>query len=283
MKKFLLPLIVVCAISFTNCDYVKFPNDVQIPIATSSGDTSVQRVLLEEFTGQGCGNCPGGTATALALEEFFGDRLILLTVHSGWFANGGNPWAPNDMNCNEGEELNASLGILNYPEGMVNRREENGNPLHGPNAWSGLIQTILDEEPSVDIDIDASYNSNGEIISADINIDYLVNLTGEYKIVVAIAENNIIAPQENYPLHGDPNYDMDTEFEYPHQHVLRGHMNSTWGTDLVTVSAEAGTSDNVSFTKTKGASWNAAELDIVVYIYDVSSNEIIQVEKVHLN
>lgn len=288
MKKFLLALSTLCMLAFTGCDYVKFPVQTTTNPINSSGDTAVQRVLLEYFTGQGCGNCPGSPLIAEQLQDLYGDRLIMITNHAGHFANNsiGNPWHPSDLNNQNAEDLDAAFGMANAgnPNGLVNRKESNGNFILTNTAWGTAMQDILTNElPKVEINIDASYVSADDHIVANITVDVLEELTGNYNIVAVVTENSIVAPQKNYIPNGNPAYPSPIAEEYIHKHVHRGHFNSTWGSPLFTGTTSTGISENVSYTKAKGSSWDSGNLTVVVYVYDVATNEIIQVREEHVD
>ncbi len=287
MKKSMSTLVVILLAVLAGCDHVEFPNQGNI---TEPPDTTnhapVQKVMLEEFTGQGCGNCPGAAVTARQLKNIYNDRLILVSIHAGWFANGGNPWVPGDLSCAEGEEIDQSFGIsaVGNPNGMVNRKAANGSVVLGPDAWGTQVADILDHTAvSADIEISADYTGETGQITADITVSYLQDLSGDYKIVAAILEDDIVAPQTNYDGNGDPDYNSPTENNYPHQHILRGHMNSTWGSDLAPGSVASGTTTQVSYSMAKGETWDPSNLSVLVYIYEVSTQEILQVESVHID
>lgn len=56
-----------------------------------SVSTQVQKkaVLLEEYTGVGCGNCPDGAAVASTIKEAAGNRFYVVAIHEGPYAE---PW-----------------------------------------------------------------------------------------------------------------------------------------------------------------------------------------------
>lgn len=49
----------------------------------TAGQTFERKVVVEEFTGSWCGNCPRGTVGLSRLAEDFGDRVICIAVHVG--------------------------------------------------------------------------------------------------------------------------------------------------------------------------------------------------------
>lgn len=79
MKYFCLSLLLFTML-LTGCDTVA-PGDrlIEIPAA------AVRRnVLIEEFTGQRCLNCPEATAVIKTLQDnYSADRLIAVAIHAG--------------------------------------------------------------------------------------------------------------------------------------------------------------------------------------------------------
>ena len=45
-----------------------------------------KRVLLEDYTGHTCPNCPTAGKLARDLKDQYPDQLIVMAVHAGWFA-----------------------------------------------------------------------------------------------------------------------------------------------------------------------------------------------------
>ena len=58
---------------------------------THSVSTEPQKksVLLEKYTGVGCGNCPDGARVASVIKDVAGDRFWILSIHEGHYAE---PW-----------------------------------------------------------------------------------------------------------------------------------------------------------------------------------------------
>src|SRR5687768_4725486 len=90
MKRFfkLILCLIVYSIYLSSCDKVKDPYSTTLD---GGGDTTatvvkVRKVLLEEYTGHRCGNCPPAAVTAQTLKSTYGERLVVMTVHAGFFA-----------------------------------------------------------------------------------------------------------------------------------------------------------------------------------------------------
>ena len=73
-------LLGLSALSFTACDEHAEGERWDDPITT----VAKKNVLLEDFTGQDCSNCPRAAETAHQLQETFGaDRVVVVALHGG--------------------------------------------------------------------------------------------------------------------------------------------------------------------------------------------------------
>ena len=88
MKKFnLLSILLLVSVGFffSACDQTDPPyladNETEFVI-----DTNKKKVLIEDFTGYTCGNCPNAGVIAHDLEHLYKERVIGIEVHVGSFA-----------------------------------------------------------------------------------------------------------------------------------------------------------------------------------------------------
>ena len=94
------------------------------PTIAPTPNSTVKKVLLEEFTGVRCVNCPQAQTEIknLQSEGVYGDNLIAISYHAGFFSNPYNE-SQFDLRTTEGEEiLNFLETPLGFPSGVVNRR-----------------------------------------------------------------------------------------------------------------------------------------------------------------
>ena len=61
---------------------------------------------------------------------------------------------------------------------------------------------------------------------------------------------------------------------YDHRHVLRKALNGTWGTQLS--SSNAGDTASFQFSATLNSKWKVAECEVLAFIYNSATYEIIQ-------
>lgn len=247
---------------------------------------NLKKILLEDYTGVACGNCPLAASILNDMVTKYGSQIIPIGVHADFFANvvDFHTGYPIDFRTEAGEEYFTFFKVLTNPNGMVNRIPYNGNRVLGMNSWDLAIQTIKDDANIIDLELKNIYNSERRISFLEVKIKFKENSTKKYKLVAHLAENNIISKQANYEVGGDPNYDSPYELDYPHKHVLRStYENRIWGKDVNSADINAGDEVKISFDKyCVSPDFIDTNCEIIVYIYDDATKEIAQVESIHL-
>jgi hypothetical protein len=282
MKTVQTLLLVFClALFFTTCDIVE-PPFAETSNAGPAGPVSgtVRKVLLEDFTGHKCGNCPRAGETADALKEAYGDQLIVYAAHVGSFAE-PEPVGVSytyDFRTSVGDEIDATFNISSagLPGGMVNRKEIGGSPLIDYGDWGATTSDILTSPPDASIGITSTYNSANRELEANVTTEFLNPLNGNYNLCVYLTEDSIINWQKDYQ--ASP---KDIEF-FTHRHILRGSMNNTWGEEIVNGSVAVGDSTTNTYTTVLDTGWAENHMSIVAFLYDFSTKEVLQAEEIHL-
>lgn len=99
----------------------------------------VNRPLVEEFTGLGCGYCPRGYIAMEEMPNLFGDRFVGMAYHSQSYESGCMVTLSND-------EFPFSVG--GFPSGTINRTSEM-DPSLFPSVWASYAQGM----PVADVDV----------------------------------------------------------------------------------------------------------------------------------
>ena len=252
-----------------------------------------RKVLVEDFTGFRCVNCPQATEIAENLKEnVYGDQMVIVGVHSVDFFSEPevDPDHPGyfitDFRTEAGADYENEFGVFGIPVGAINRVEVDGNVLVSPGGWDGAIGGLVTLPADVEIKIkDATYQTSSQLV--DVTIDALVvnGLTGDYNITLYLVEDSILEGQ----------YDGAEVIEdYLHRHVLRGALNSSWGESIFT---DPNGGDSVRYEgsfalpSTLGnpgvpnPDIDLTKCEVVAYIYKsgFEEYEIIQVEKEHVD
>ncbi|TAL62518.1 MAG: Omp28-related outer membrane protein [Bacteroidetes bacterium] len=289
LKYYLIPYtlyLIPCSLFLSACDKVENP---YLPETTGGGDTStvkVRKVLIEEFTGHQCGNCPPAAQTihTLQINPQYEGKIIAVTIHSGSWAQVTPPLYTADFHCNEGDAYFTDFEVAYNPVGMVNRKDHPANDhLKDVGEWGGLVSSILAVAPDADIQIINTYYSGPRQLSTSVRCKFLNALNGTYKIVLLLTEDSIVSPQKDYTL---PSPSNDTN--YVHRHLLRGGITSSYGDTLVSGNISSGDTVVRTFNYTLPVNFNNTAPDpshcyVVAYIYDAATYEIIQVEEKKIN
>ncbi len=264
---------IIIAITFASCDKVEPP--YQSGFDCLSGN---KKVLIEDYTGHTCVNCPGAAITAHEIQSNCEDRIIIVSVHAGFFAEPlpGSDFA-YDFRTEAGEEWNNFFGIVSNPNGLVNRVNYDGNYVLAPGQWAEEANKVLGENSPVNINIFNVFNPSTNKLTTKVDGEFVGNTVGDYNLIVCLTENHIIKPQKN----NDASIGVvGTILDYEHMHVLRKVLNGNWGEGFVTGSATPGQ----TITKTyeisfDGTDWLPENCNIVAFIYDVADKSVLQVNE----
>ena len=238
MIKYLLysPLLLIMALA--SCDTVDDPlkgDGISSTIdpgciaklADNSNDSLVHRVLLEEFTGVKCNNCPAANQEAKRLKDKYGDRLLLLGIHAGSFATTDSEH-PRAFRTSEGSALFSDFGLFGVPIAAIDRRDYDpsaGTIGKGVGSWSSEVNAAMQSPAMARIKLrESSLNSNKTLSICGL-VEIMGNLpSNDIYLSLYLAENGIISPQTLADKSVDPDYE--------HNHVFRGAFNSTYGSPL---------------------------------------------------
>ena len=256
------------------CDIVEPPYLTGDGPGYGNGET-VRTVLLEEFTGHQCPNCPEGSAMAQALKDFYGHRLVIVSIHAGFFAMPTGQPFNYDFRTPTGQELNSYFGITFNPVGMVNRSPVDGSHLIPPSGWGSAISQIVEQEPEVSIAINLNYQASNRQLQVSATTTLLQSLQGDYYLTLYLVEDGIIKPQKT----NDPAYENGVIMDYEHKHVLRAAINHTWGEKILDGGGLPGEQLAGNWNITLDNEWNPANCSVVVFVYSGQDLSVLQAAK----
>ncbi len=184
-----------------------------------------RNVLIEEFTGVQCVNCPQGTADILDLQQLYGKNLIAVAIHAGYFARMYSD-SKYDFKTEEGAKIEEWLEApQGYPAAVVNRKRfqgEQGFQL-GRSKWPGYIASEAAVIPKVKIEVTPAYNAATRRLEVKIAIEAKEDIQQDLRISVMLTEDDIV----------DPQADVGGRIvNYVHKHVLRAMLTNFDGNFL---------------------------------------------------
>lgn len=259
-----------------SCDVVDKPY-TETPVGPVDTASVKQNVMIEDYTGHTCGNCPAAADLAKQIQTGYGaERVIVVAIHAGPFADPLPPDYPMDLRTPDGDNLDKTFRVsrVGNPNGMVNRVTHNGKLIIGKDDWSTVTGDLLKQKPLVDVSLAHTYDSTSRTISATIAVKYLQAGTADYNLVALLTESEIDGDQTDYRV--NPSHIKDYVFE----HVLRVAMNGVWGEPLSSTPVSAGTTitKTISYTMPSDRTWNPKKCHLVAYVHRYNTiKDVLQV------
>lgn len=219
-----------------------------------------RKVLIEDFTGQKCINCPAAIdKIEMMVQQYGEENVIAVGIHSGPFGLASTPTILG-LKTETGQEYFDYWQVESQPSGLVNR--VGGVKLD--QDWAGAVAAEIQKTSPVNMTLANSYNEATRELQVAVDMTALDDISG--KLQLWVIEDNIKAIQLF------PNNKADRE--YNHKHVFRAAINGTWGEDVAIASGK---------TLQKTASikladdWKAENVSVVAFVYNNSGVQ--QVEK----
>lgn len=225
-------------------------------------------ILIEDFTGQRCINCPTGTGIINGIVETYGeDNVIAVGIHSGPLGFAGNSKTVGLMTDTGNEYYTRwdKENKMGQPWVIFNRKT---SPDSHYNNWAAMVGTIISEKANLSVKIANAYDAATRTLTTTVGADG-VNGTVNGKLQVWIVEDGVKALQM-MP-------DGSANKEYVHPHVFRAAVNGTWGED---VTVKEGETTTKQYQYVLPETWNADKIAVVAFVYNDGGVE--NVAKKHL-
>ncbi|MBL7925658.1 MAG: Omp28 family outer membrane lipoprotein [Bacteroidia bacterium] len=277
MKKYVLFIAGILVVCLQACDIIEPPYSETV-IGPQPGDTLVRKVLLEDYTGHKCPNCPAAAKIADTLSNYiYKDRVVVVGLHvSTSFASPSPGLFSNDYRTTAGTDLDNffQISLSGLPKGMVNRK---GFPSQqhkiSPTAWASEVALNLQQPVEANIEITNTYNAASNELTTQLQSKFLTDKSGTYFLNVMYVEDSVISAQLY------PNNKIDTF--YVHKHLFRGMINGTWG-EQIAVDPQQDFISNKTYTVTLRTDVKPEKCKVIAFIYNDATKEVIQAEETHL-
>lgn len=175
-------------------------------------DPEPRVVLLEEFTGINCGNCPDGHRVAARLMAAQPGLFIPVCVHAGHYARPASDQP--DFRTAYGEALNGRFDVNSYPSGVINRQSvgQTDGYMLSRSAWPSAAHDVSAELSAVNVRCAATYGGSDRVLDIEV-AGVLTADVADLPLAVSVVmlESGIQGPQAGGRV-GD---------EYVHRHMLR--------------------------------------------------------------
>ena len=251
-------------------------DDKMAEFTLAKPEPGLKNVLVEEFTGARCPNCPQGAQELENLKTLYGDQLIIISIHAGDFVF-PYPESSFDFRTPEGDALLQILGNpIGYPSAVINRVKPDGQNQFQQfsSKWGSSIDHAFQSTLPADLEQNVDYDPEVRNLQITITILPLVDIDQTLRLSVVIVENNIIDYQAD---RADPDGIVPT---YVHNHVLRKMLSEVQGDDLgAQHTAFSGFEKKYMFTLPPETSWwKDEDLKVITFLslHNGESKEVVQ-------
>lgn len=222
-----------------------------------STQPELRNVVLEEYTGINCVNCPQGHLLAENVAKKFPGRVSIINIHQGHYAipNSGDP----DFRTKWGDDLANLFSVNSYPSATINRMKYNGNALINRGDFLAFsMDSVLNGSFSpVNIAAKTKWNETTQEIEIYVEVYFTTGVPNQPKLNIVFLESGIPGYQSGAP-----------SLPYIHNHILRDMITGQWGEDLDNFSEGSFFSKTYKYKPDSG--WN---LDSSVFAIFISQSD----------
>lgn len=232
-------------------------------------DSTNKVVLIEEFTGVKCNNCPAGARKIQGYLDAYPNNVVTMAIHSSNFAVPDQEH-PGDFRTAVGTQLYNFFQPIGVPSAMFDRvgYAENKHTKLTKN-WDEALTEELAKPAQLEIATTFTFNSGTNTFDLKANVRALSALDNHPNLYLSafLIEDGIISPQTD---------GSELVENYEHNHMLRAAFNGAFGTSI----SSAGMTENQiiskSFSLAADPQWKPENCAVIVFVYDHDSYEVLQ-------
>ena len=256
-----LSIIIITSIFIVACDVIEPPYEEKPDVNV---DTAARVVLLEEYTGFRCGNCPAAGEIAHQIKELYPNNVVLVSIHAGALAM-PTPQHKYNFISQTMKDLENYFNIgwgVGTPNGLVDRVEYSDNLILPESDWQAAVIERLKIPAIAKIELSPKYNEFNKTISCDVKVKFLENNSSKFNITLYVVEDSIVQYQTDYRKNPIDIYD------YVHNNILRDALTPSFGVALNTDDIKKDEEFTQSFNKQipANADWRTEWIRIVAVL-----------------
>lgn len=234
---------------------------IESPIATPEA----KNVVIEEFTGVRCPNCPQGHQIIASIKAAHPDNVVSMSLHPSNSLGYPYTFSTENFITAEAQNLYEYLGLLGLePCAAIDRHLFSGesNVLLDKSKWTGYVNQQLATTTPVNIVLNKSYDTATRELTVIAEVHYTQTITNDNKLTIALVESGMVSAQLNGSV-------IDTF--YTHNDIQRAFITDTKG-DAITSTTEAGRVVRRVYKKTLDALWKPENMKIIAYVHEYQND-----------
>ncbi|MDI9318900.1 MAG: Omp28-related outer membrane protein [Phycisphaerales bacterium] len=291
MKKILRLGVLASILALQSCEEKDvvidgFKNYVDTTYVTTPEVAQARNVLIEEFTGASCTNCPAGHDVVSSIISSNPGKIVAVAYHT---FNAGEIFKP--VNKPNGEKsafdfrdsaatlMSSSIfgGLTSIPTAGIDRIPVGSTLQIGRNQWSSTVSSRLSVAAPANMYIKSTYNSSTNLVSLNVKIAYTSAVAKKNALTLGVIESNIIDAQE---------YTDSVDMHYVHNHIFRKCLTPYYGNAILDniSTKQPGRVYEYNYQFTPSSTWKLENCSIVGFLStnESSDKEVLQAIEVKL-
>lgn len=245
---------------------------VESPVAA----VEQKNVVIEEFTGVRCPNCPQGHVIINNLKTQNPGKIVAISLHPINSLGAPYSFSIHDFRSQDAQGLFDYLGQIGLqPAAGIDRMKFGGENavLLDKSKWQTRFNEELAIAPPVNVLLEKTYDSTNRELTIVAEVHYTQTITEENKLTVLLTESGMVTPQLDGSI-------IDTF--YVHKDIMRTYITATQG-DQITTTREAGRVVRRVYKKVLDAAWKPENMYIVAFVHEyVNSKRVYQGKEIHI-
>jgi len=248
----------------------------------ATAEMKKSKVLIEDFTGHDCGNCPRAARAAEELHQQYPDRVFILAVHAGSLALPTNEF-PEDFTTPEGEEYFSQLDLAFNPVGRINRSPDwHESTLDAD--WPNLVSQQLASPPTTVLKMELNFDPVNQRLNVHAFTEFVSDYSGGTMLSVIVSESGLIGTQLDYSIEDNENTPENEQIvtDYLFEHVMRDVVNTTFGLPIKE-NPSSGDTNLQSYTYDWNPDWDVSNSSVTAICYDSDTGRVLGVIQKKIN
>lgn len=180
-------------------------------------------VLIEEFTGASCVNCPAGHQALKEISTKHGAKTVIIGLHYGSLA------APvkkgeQDLRTTEAQTIASTFAIAAMPLALIDRwKDPSIGRTFGRTQWSTAVDGRVKVPANANIKTSLQFDNTKQQYAFSLEIELLEDITDPLNYSIALVENKISVTQKDGAIEIE---------DYDQEHVTRKFFTEALGNTL---------------------------------------------------
>lgn len=226
-------------------------------------------IIIEEFTGVTCPNCPRGHIEVAKIQAQYPNRVLAVSLYYDGLGQTRPVEGVTRQNFRTKDATNLADGIFGgvsaLPSASIDRVPVGGITLPSFVGWSGAVETRTGIPSPANVQVTSEYDTGTRTATIHLRVAYTSTVTKKHAVTLLLTEDSLVDAQE-YPDR------IDTFYNF--KHVMRDAITAPTGDPMLDgTSKDAGRVYERTFVYPVNAEWNARQCKLIAIVHNTESGD----------